>query len=113
MMKKIYLLALAAMLPAQTMAVENDSVYAWGAWEEGIQPAAGPVARITPPPAQKPDVNFRPNENSAFLREAVQIPNITPGLPTSNIISGVGDISPGAVLTPPPSRSTPPPPVIN
>ena len=80
-MKKIYMLALAAILPAQTMAVENDSVYAWGAWEEGIQPAAGPIARITPPPAQRPDVNFRPNENSAFLREAADITIRVPAPP--------------------------------
>ena len=69
-MKKTYLASLALLLSTQTMAVEQDSVYTWGEWAEGIQPAAGPVAKVTPPPAQTPNVNFRPNENSAFLREA-------------------------------------------
>ncbi|MCW8935883.1 MAG: hypothetical protein OQK98_14260 [Gammaproteobacteria bacterium] len=69
-MKKAYLLTFAVLLSTQAMAAEEDSVYTWGAWAEGIQPAAGPVARVTPPPAQTPNINFRPNENSAFLREA-------------------------------------------
>lgn len=69
-MKKTILFTFAILLPIQAMAIEQDSVYTWGEWAEGIQPAAGPVAQVTPPPAQTPDVNFRPNENSAFLREA-------------------------------------------
>lgn len=70
-MNKAYILALALLLPVQAMAIEEDSVYTWGTWAEGIQPAAGPVAKVTPPPAQTPNVNFRANENSALLREAV------------------------------------------
>ena len=73
MMKSVYLLTLALLLPIQAMAVEKDSVYIWGTWAEGIKPAAGPVAKVTPPPAQTPDVNFRANETSAFLREAVRL----------------------------------------
>ena len=89
-MKKIYLISLAALLSTQAMAVEQDSVYTWGEWAEGIQPAAGPVARVTPPPAQTPNVNFRPNENSAFLREAALTQRI-PAAPVSGApqISGI------------------------
>jgi hypothetical protein len=105
MMKNVYLLMLTLLLPVQSIAVEQDSVYTWGKWAKGIQPAAGPVAMVTPPPAQTPDVNFRPNENSAFLREASvafrpappvtpeapQVPNVviapstTPTTPTSSL----------------------------
>ncbi|MDH5570669.1 MAG: hypothetical protein OEY89_02825 [Gammaproteobacteria bacterium] len=61
------LLLLALLLPLQSFA-GNDSVYEWGQWSQGIQPAAGGIQSVTPPPAYKPDVSFRPNENSAFLR---------------------------------------------
>jgi len=81
-MKKTYLISLAVLLSTQAMAVEQDSVYTWGEWAEGIQPAAGPVAKVTPPPAQTPNVNFRPNENSAFLREAVAT-NFRPAPPAA------------------------------
>ena len=64
---------------------------------EGIQPAAGPVAKVTPPPAQTPNINFRPNENAAFLREAVvsirTAPAVSPSapqLPSVVIVTGGG-----------------------
>ena len=69
-MNKTYLLTFALLLPIQAIAIEQDSVYTWGQWSDSLQPAAGPVARVTPPPAKTPNVNFRPNENAAFLREA-------------------------------------------
>ena len=100
-MNKICLLALALFLPAQAMAVEQDSVYTWGAWAEGIQPAAGPVAQITPPPAEQPDVNFRPNENSAFLREASIAFRPAPPAP------GGGAQLPGIVIAPSTTVTTP------
>jgi len=67
-MKKIYLLAMALTLPLQANAENNDSVYAWGAWSQNIQPAAGPVATVTPSPVAQPKVDFRQNENPAFNR---------------------------------------------
>lgn len=86
-MKKTYLILCAVLLSTQAVAAEADSVYTWGEWAEGIQPAAGPVAKVTPPPAQTPNVNFRPNENSAFLREAsIQARFATPGI--SSLTSG-------------------------
>lgn len=72
-MKKQFLLAFYLFIPFQVMAIDDDSVYGWGAWAKGVEPAAGPVHRVTPPPAIKPDINFRPNENSAFLREAASV----------------------------------------
>jgi len=85
-MKKQYLFSLVCLIPVQTIAIEQDSVYSWGKWSQGIQPAAGPVAKVTPPPAKTPNITFRPNENSAFLREAAavtfrQAPPVTPDAP--------------------------------
>jgi len=90
-MKSVYILTLALLLPIQVMAVEKDSVYMWGKWAEGLKPAAGPVAKVTPPPAQTPDVNFRANETSAFLREAVAVIRVPapPAIPGAPQISGV------------------------
>ncbi len=81
----------------------SDSVYSWGTWSQGIKPAAGP-ARITPPPAQKPDVSFRPNEHSNLTRSIATVqtpaPVPTPVVTVPDIAaSGVGDITPGASLT--------------
>lgn len=72
-MTKVSLLAAAALFSTQLIAAETDSVYSWGEWSQGVKPAAGNIASVTPPPAQKPQVNFRPNENRAFGRnERVQ-----------------------------------------
>lgn len=69
-MKKVTLLALALTIPAITTAADKDSVYAWGAWSQNIQPAAGPSIEVAPAAVSQPQVNFRPNENAAFNREA-------------------------------------------
>jgi len=78
-MKYFYLLLTFSLLLPQISLADTDSVYSWGAWQSGIKPAAGPAARVTPPPAQQPDISFRPNENSAFLREAA--PTVRPAPP--------------------------------
>jgi len=81
-MKNLYLLAFALLLPFQAIAAEQDSVYTWGQWAEGIQPAAGPVARVTPPPVQAINVNLRANETGAFSRQVVVVtPPPTPVTP--------------------------------
>lgn len=104
-MKKIYLLALPALLlSSQAIGVEHDSVYTWGAWAQGIKPAAGPVASVTPAPAQKTDINFRPNENDAFLREATNIP--APDIGNADPTQPIVVAPPTQVIPPPP----PPPP---
>ncbi|MCW9047599.1 MAG: hypothetical protein OQK46_05915 [Gammaproteobacteria bacterium] len=100
-MKKTYLLTFAIFLSTQAMAVEQDSVYTWGAWAEGIQPAAGPVAKVTPPPAQTPNINFRPNENSAFLREAAIVFRVAPP-----VITGAAQV-PNVVIAPSSVPTTP------
>lgn len=46
----------------------RDSVYGWGSWELGIEPAAGgPIpAAGRPLRVQQNSMQFRPNQNSAF-----------------------------------------------
>ena len=82
-MNKAYILALAITLPSSAIAADTDSVHTWGAWAQNIQPAAGPIARVTPAPVIQPKVNFRPNENQAFTRSISSLP------------------APDAVITPP------------
>jgi len=105
-MKSSYILALAIALPSYAMAADTDSVYTWGAWAQNIQPAAGPIARVTPAPVIQPKVDFRPNENQAFTRtasvvvsvpapavipEAPQLPNIII-VPSDTPSSPIGDL---------------------
>ena len=111
-MNKAYILALAITVPSYAIAADTDSIHIWGAWAQNIQPAAGPIARVTPAPVNQPKVNFRPNENSAFTRTSLRAatpaqPGVTPAIPAS---PGIGGIRPGAELSPPASRNTPPPP---
>ena len=68
-MKKL-IAGISLLIPVQLMAAE-DSVYSWGTWAQGIMPAAGNIASAAPAPAQKPNVNFRPNEAAGFGRTAV------------------------------------------
>lgn len=97
-MKKI-ILALSLLLPLQALSVE-DSVYSWGSWSQGIKPAAGPSVTATPSAVQAPNVNFRPNENSAFSRSptalAINTANDNAQVPTIQIRP------PGLPIAPPP-----------
>ena len=55
MMKKV-LLGISLLCPMQLMAAE-DSVFTWGQWSQGIQPAAGPaVVAVVAAPVQQPNV---------------------------------------------------------
>ncbi len=113
-MKKLTSMIFAAALMS-SQAATADSVYSWGSWSQGIKPAAGPVASVTPPPAQKPQVNFRPNEAPNLTRTTVQIqppapvpvPVVTPTvtIPVVASTNGAATITPGTVLTPPPART--------
>jgi len=94
-MKNLYLLALALLVSTQVIAADKDSVYAWGAWSQNIQPAAGPVASVTPAAIAQPNVNFRPNENAAFARVA----QIIPATPAVTITVDPSQL-PGIVSTP-------------
>jgi hypothetical protein len=80
-----------------------DSVNGWGAWELGLEPAAGGT---TPSPsralaARGANVQFRPNDNNAFSpnSKAVVITNTRP-TPMPSPIPSAGPAAPGA---PPPT----------
>ena len=105
-MKKL-LLGLAVIFPVQLLAAD-DSVYSWGAWADGIKPAAGPVANITPAPAQKPLVNIRPNEAGPLTRTSI-ITNNPPVITPLPVIGNVDTSQP--IATSPPSPAPAPPPV--
>lgn len=71
-MKKVNCLVFATLL-SSTNAMANDSVYSWGSWSQGIQPAAGITATLTPPPSQLTQVDLRPNETTALTRTATAL----------------------------------------
>ena len=53
----------------QVASVNPSSVHSWGDWANGIKPAAGPSpVAVALFDVEKPNVNFRPNEHSAFYR---------------------------------------------
>jgi len=98
-MNKAYILALAVILPSYAIAADTDSIHTWGAWAQNIQPAAGPVARVTPAPVIQPKVNFRPNENSAFTRTStVPAASVVVSVPAP-AVAGVAQI-PGITIAP-------------
>ena len=106
-MKKAILLVSAALLSSPAIAA--DSVYSWGAWSQGLKPAAGGFVQVTPPPVQKPEVNFRPNENKAFGRtQRVQtVVTVATAQPVIVVPEVVVDRAPPISTTLP---TTPPPP---
>lgn len=60
-----------------------DSVHGWGAWELGLEPAAGgtppsPSRALT---SRDANVQFRPNDNSAFSPDSRAVA-VTSALPT-------------------------------
>ena len=58
--------------PQQVASINPNSVHGWGDWANGIKPAAGPAPVAAKLAAVSvPNVNFRPNENSAFSRSVV------------------------------------------
>lgn len=55
-----------------------DSVYSWGAWEHGLEPAAGPQAPTDRALTDRSrQVQFRPNDNAAYTPQSIAIPSMT------------------------------------
>lgn len=80
----------------------TDSVYSWGTWELGLEPASGPQA-----PSGKTmndrsrSLNFRPNDNAAYM--VLSIPIAPAGGPTPSVPT-----IPSAPAVPPPVPAGPP-----
>ncbi len=85
----------------QTAGTYVDSVYHWGSWELGLEPAAG--GPITPPRialSNRPaNLRFRPNDNSVFgIRNrglANPVVNTTPAPTHVPPTAGPGTAPPG------------------
>jgi len=94
--------------PQQIVSLNPKSVHSWGDWANGVKPAAGPgavaVARFD---VQKPNVNFRPNENSAFYRSTIT--NLIPAavLTAEEITNLTNAISNETNVVIPPTPSNP------
>jgi hypothetical protein len=82
-----------------------DSVYSWGIWELGIEPAAGPRA-----PANRAlnnrarNLQFRPNDNAAYKIDSVPVPTVTtlaPPPPPAPVVPAVPAGPPGFRSGPP------------
>jgi len=103
-MKTLLLFVIIILVSSNAVSDSTDSVYSWGAWAEGIKPAAGPTYKNIPPPIKRPDINFRPNENSAFLREATTA-NRPVFTPAPDVASAPQ--VPGVVIAPTNTPTTP------
>ena len=73
-----------------------DSVHGWGAWELGLEPAAG---GSTPSPSRvlasrDSNIRFRPNDNSAFSPDSRKNSSPAPITPTP-VGPIIGPIAPG------------------
>ena len=87
-----------------------DSVYSWGIWELGLEPASGPnTSADNAIKDRSRRLQFRPNDNAAYKRQSAPVRPITiispptlPAAPTPVVgISGIGPVLPGMVPNPP------------
>ena len=85
-----------------------DSVYSWGQWELGLEPASGVEAPADTKLADRSrQLQFRPNDNAAYIPTRIPLGTGTPTTPPvpspTPVISvgGTGPILPGMVPNPP------------
>jgi len=110
------LLMLTATAAASTDSTDSenayvDSVYSWGIWELGLEPASGPQAPANNAINDRSRrLQFRPNDNAAYISQNIPVPPATintppaplPPAPTPVVgASGSGPILPGMVPNPP------------
>lgn len=102
----LLMLAASAVASTDSTAGENayvDSVYSWGIWELGLEPASGPQASANHAINDRSRrLQFRPNDNAAYISQSVPVPPALPPVPTPIVgASGSGPILPGMVPNPP------------
>lgn len=105
----ICLLAFTAAAYANTdTEADVDSVYSWGIWELGLEPASGPV------PAAGKAMNdrsrrlkFRPNDNAAYTIQSIPVPQTVTIAPPSPIPVAQPSATPPMPLAPPGFSSGP------
>ena len=102
------------MLTAAVFAASNDegayidSVYSWGIWELGLEPASGPQGSADNAMNDRSrKLLFRPNENASYIAQSIPLPPVTnapvaPVMPVPTIPSVPTRADPGAL----PGRGT-------
>jgi len=54
-----------------------DSVYSWGVWESGLEPAAGQQASVNRAlDTRTSNPQFRPNDNAAYMTQSIPVPPV-------------------------------------
>jgi hypothetical protein len=91
-----------------------DSVYSWGIWELGLEPASGPQASANKAMNDRSKkLLFRPNDNAAYINRSIPVPQIStitpPPAPVAPLIpviglDGSGPVIPGTTPTAPNRR---------
>lgn len=85
-----------------------DSVYSWGQWELGLEPASGiKIPADTTLSDRSRQLQFRPNDNAAYIPTRIPLGTGTPTTPPVPApipvisVGGTGPILPGMVPNPP------------
>ena len=105
-------LTTAAFATADTEDTYIDSVYSWGIWELGLEPASGPqVSANNVMNDRSRQLLFRPNDNAAYTPKSIPVQPVQPPLPSPPTtlpppspivgVSGSGSVLPGMVPNPP------------
>lgn len=78
--------AFAATDPADANDAYVDSVYSWGIWELDLEPASGPQAPANNAMNDRSRrLQFRPNDNAAYITNSLAVPSVSTNSPTPNI----------------------------
>ncbi|MBT8130173.1 MAG: hypothetical protein KJP10_09280 [Gammaproteobacteria bacterium] len=98
----------AAADPDEAQKAPIDSVYSWGQWELGLEPASGvEVPADTRLGDRSRQLQFRPNDNAAYVPTRIPLGTGTPAIPPVPApipvisVGGTGPILPGMVPNPP------------
>ena len=99
----LFTLSTAAIAVTDTEDVYTDSVYSWGIWELGLEPASGSQDFASSAIKDRSRrLQFRPNDNAAYMPQSIPVTPVQPPPPTPVVgVSGSGSILPGMVPNPP------------
>lgn len=99
----LFTLTTAALAATDTEDVYIDSVYSWGIWELGLEPASGPqVSANNAMNDRSTQLLFRPNDNAAYIAQSTPVTPVTsaptpPVMPAPTIPSVPTRADPGAL----------------
>lgn len=109
-MSVICLLAFTAAVYANTdTETYVDSVYSWGIWELGLEPASGPVpAAGNAMNDRSRSLKFRPNDNAAYTIQSIPVPQAVTIAPPPPLPVAQPPVPPPMPVGPPGFSSGPP-----